>query len=70
MMFVALLLVVIGLWGARESRMEALRQRGIARRAGADVSAANRALAMRLAGIALTVVCGVIAIALLSEFLP
>ena len=69
-MFLILLLVVIRLWGVRESRMEALRQRGIARRARADVNAANRALAMRLAGIALTVVCGVIAVALLSELLP
>lgn len=71
MMFVVLLLVVIRLWGARESRMEALRQRGIVRPNRADdVAAANRALAVRLAGIALTVIVGVIAVALLSEFLP
>ena len=69
MMFVVLLLVVIGMWGARETRMDALRQRGISGPGSHDVRAANRGLAMRLAGIAATVAGGVVAIVVLSQFL-
>jgi putative membrane protein len=70
MMFVVLLLVVIRLWGARESRMDALRQRGIVRPEPLDLRRRNRALATRLAGIAATVAGGVVAIVLLSRLLP
>lgn len=69
MMFVVLLLLVIRLWGARESRVDGLRQRGIVRVESLDARRANRALAMRLAGIAATVAGSVIAIAVLSRLL-
>ena len=71
MMFVVLLLVVIRLWGARETRMEALRQRGLSPGSPApDVNAANRAVAVRLAAIALLVAVSVAAAAVLYRFMP
>jgi len=70
MMFFVLLLLVIRLWGAREGRVEALRQRGIAAPTALDVGTANRALALRLAGIAATVACAVVAVVVVARLLP
>lgn len=69
MMFVVLLLIVIGLWGARENRLEALRQRGIEPPAR-SLAAANRRLALRLAAIAAAVGAGVIGAVAMQRFLP
>lgn len=71
MMFVVLLLVVIRLWGTREDRLESFRRRGLRPNPTAlDVGAANRAVALRLAGIALLVAAGVAAAAILYRFMP
>ncbi len=72
MMFVVLLLIVIRLWGAREAKIDALRQRGIAPH-GMPASAqavANRRLAHRLLSIAGVVLAGVAAVAALQRLLP
>ena len=72
MMFVVLLLIVIRIWGARESRLDALRRRGIALRPAplSGRAAANRGLALRLAAIAAVVGAGVVAVAILQQFVP
>jgi len=72
MMFVVLLLIVIRFWGAREDRLDALRQRGIALRHATlpSQSSANRTLALRLAAIAMTVGAGVALVAFLQKALP
>lgn len=69
MMFVVLLLIVIGLWGAREHRLEALRRRGIESPVP-SLAAANRRLALRLAAIAVAVGAGVFGTVAMQRFLP
>lgn len=72
MMFVALLLIVIRMWGTRERRLDALRQRGIALPPApvSERAAANRRLAQRLAAIAAVVGAGVVAVGILQQFVP
>ena len=72
MMFVVLLLLVIRMWGARENRLDALWRRGIASRSAplSEQAAANRRLAQRLAAIAAVVGAGVVAVAILQQFVP
>ena len=72
MMFVVLLLIVIRIWGARENRLDALRRRGIVPQLAplSERSAANRGLALRLAAIAAVVGAGVVAVAILQQFVP
>ena len=70
--FAALLLIVIRMWGAREDRVNVLRKRGIELRSSfrSSQSAANLRMARRLAAIAVAVGAGVIAAGMLQQFMP
>lgn len=65
------MLIVIKLWGAREERLDGLRQRGIPLPGGvANSAASNRRLAWRLGLIATASAVTVIVIGFLQRFLP
>lgn len=71
MMFLVLLLVVIGRWGARERRLDETGRHGLAAvPARTSLAAANRRLALRLAAIAALVGVGVATVAILRQYMP
>jgi putative membrane protein len=71
MMFLVLLLVVIGRWGAREDQLDAIGQNGRIRGSSREsLVPANCRLAWRLAAIAGIVGAGVGAIAMLQRIVP
>ena len=70
MMFAALLIVVIRLWGVREQQRHAPGRPAVIAPTPASLAAANRRMGWRLAAIAATVAAGVAVVAILQQFIP